>query len=90
MVEVICGERASSPPGLPRSARPRAVALRLTASAFPDAPGPAEAAAAMDRLRATAARTLREHINDGGICARCQLAWPCGPAHLASSALGAG
>ena len=90
MVEVICDERASSPPGLPRSARPRALALRLTASALPGAPGPAEAAAAMDRLRATAARTLREHINDGGTCARCQLAWPCGPAHLASSALGAG
>jgi hypothetical protein len=90
MVEVICGERASSPPGLPRSARPRALALRLTASALPAGPGLAAAAAAMDRLRATAARTLREHINDGGTCARCQLAWPCGPAHLASSALGAG
>ena len=87
MVQVICDERASSPPGLPRSARPRALALRLTASALP---GPAEAAAAMDRLRATAARTLREHINDGGTCARCHLAWPCGPAHLASTALGAG
>jgi hypothetical protein len=87
MVQVICDERASSPPGLPRSARPRALALRLTASALP---GPAEAAAAMDRLRATAARTLREHINDGGTCARCRLAWPCGPAHLASTALGAG
>ena len=93
MAEVKCGERASGPPGLPRSARPRALALRLTASAVPYAPpgpGPAAAAAAMDRLRATAARTLREHISKNGTCARCQLAWPCGPAHLASSALGAG
>ena len=90
MVEVICGERASSPPGLPPSARPRALALRLTASALPAGPGPAGAAAAMDRLRATAARTLRDHVNDGGICTSCHLAWPCDPAHLASSALGAG
>jgi hypothetical protein len=93
MVEVICGERASGPPGLPRAARPCAGALELTASAVPHppaGPGPAAAAAAMDKLRATAARTLREHANNGGTCARCHLAWPCGPAHLASSALGAG
>jgi hypothetical protein len=93
MVEVICGERASSPPGLPRAARPGARALRLTAFALthaPAGPGPAGAAAAMDRLRATAARTLRDHVNDGGICTSCHLAWPCDPAHLASSALGAG
>ena len=93
MVEVICGERASGPIGLPWTASPGARMRRLMASAVPHAPAEAAeaaAAAAMDRLRATAARTLREHVNDGGTCARCYVAWPCGPAHLAESALGAG
>jgi hypothetical protein len=56
----------------------------------PPGPGPAEAAAAMDRLRATAARALSEHVSNDGTCARCYLPWPCDPAHLAESALGAG
>jgi hypothetical protein len=51
---------------------------------------PSEDSAAMDRLRATAIRTLREHVNHYGICARCGLAWPCDRAQLAESALGAG
>ena len=85
MVEVICGERASGPPGLPCTARPGAWALRLTASAVPHAaagPGPEGAVAAVDRLRATAARTLREHVSNGGTCARCHLAWPGAPGIL--------
>jgi hypothetical protein len=90
MAEVKCGERASSLPGLPCAARQGAQALRLTGSAWLPAPaGPARAAAAMDKLRATAARTLREHVGDNGICLRCHLAWPCGLARLAESALGA-
>jgi hypothetical protein len=56
----------------------------------PPGPGPAEAAAAMGRLRATAARALSEHVSNDGTCARCYLPWPCDPAHLAESALGAG
>jgi hypothetical protein len=95
MVEVICGERASSPSGLPRTARQGARAPRLAASAVPyrpagSGPGPAEAAAAMDKLRATAARTLCEHVGDDGMCLGCHLAWPCDLARLAESALGAG
>jgi len=91
MAEVICGERASLPLGLTCTVTPAARALRQTASALPHAPpGPAAAAAAMDRLRATAARTLGEHVSDGGTCAGCRRAWPCDPAHLAASALGTG
>jgi hypothetical protein len=90
MAEVICGERVSLPLGLTCTGTPAARALRQTASALPDAPpGPAAAAVAMDRLRATAAPTLGEHVSDRGTCARCR-AWPCDPAHLAASALGAG
>jgi hypothetical protein len=86
-------ETAFCPPGLLGTARPGTQVLRLTAAAVPHAPsgpGPAEAAAAMDRLRATAARTLSEHLNHDGACARCHLSWPCDHAHLAASALGAG
>jgi hypothetical protein len=91
MAEVICGERASLPLGLTCTVMPGARALWLTISALPPAPvGPGPAAAAMDRLRATAARTLREHAGAGGICVGCHRAWPCGPAHLAASALGPG
>src|ERR1035441_1020800 len=56
MVEVICGERASGPPGLPCTARPGAWALRLTASAVPHAaagPGPEGAGARVEKRRAT-------------------------------------
>jgi hypothetical protein len=93
MAEVICGERVSLPLGLTCTVTPAARALRQTASTLPHAPagpGPAAAAAAMDRLRATAARPLGEHVSDGGTCAGCRRAWPCDPAHLAASALGAG
>jgi hypothetical protein len=38
MVEVICGERASGPGALLRTARPGAQVLRLTASARPREP----------------------------------------------------
>jgi hypothetical protein len=93
MAEVLCGERSSRPPGLTPAPGPAARLLRLSAPALPPAgpgPGPAAAAAAMGRLRATAARTLREHLNAGGTCACCRNAWPCDAAHLAASALGAG
>jgi hypothetical protein len=93
MAEVLCGERPSRPPGLTPVPGPAARVLRLSAPALPPAlasPGLAEAAAAMDRLRATAARTLREHLNARGTCAGCRRAWPCDAAHLAASALGAG
>jgi hypothetical protein len=71
-------------PGAP--ARQSAPAVRHA----PPGPGPAEAAAAMDRLRATAARALSEHVSNDGTCARSHLPWSCDPAHLAESALGAG
>jgi hypothetical protein len=79
--------------GDPRSMARPARALRVAAAAVPDAPaspGPAEAAAAMDRLHATAIHTLREHVSDHGTCARCGFPWPCERAYLAESALGAG
>jgi hypothetical protein len=47
-------------------------------------------AAAMDRLRATAARTLSEHVGRDGTCTRCRLPWPCDLAYLAGRAPGAG
>jgi hypothetical protein len=53
-------------------------------------PDSAEAGAAMDRLRATAACRLREHVDNGGTCARCHLIWPCETAssfHLGGSLL---
>jgi hypothetical protein len=80
-------------PGLPRSMARPARALRVAAAAVshaPASPGPAEAVAAMDRLRATAIHTLREHVSHHGTCARCGLPWPCERAYLAESALGAG
>jgi len=80
------------PPGLLRAPWPSAQAPQPApaVSHAPPGPGPAEAAAAIDRLRATAARALSEHISNDGTCARCYLPWPCDPAHLAESALGAG
>jgi hypothetical protein len=80
------------PPGLLRAPWPGAQAQQPAPAVLhaPPGSGPAEAAAAMDRLRATAARALSEHISNDGTCARCHLPWPCDPAHLAESALGAG
>ena len=53
-------------------------------------PGPAVTAAAMAVLRATAVRTLREHVRHQQICAHCRARWPCEPVHLAATALGMG
>jgi hypothetical protein len=62
----------------------------VSALAGPHAPASPDAAAAIDRLRATAARTLSEHVGRDGTCTRCRLPWPCDRAHLADCALGAG
>jgi hypothetical protein len=80
----------SRPSGLPAPCR---LIPQLTASATPPAPANcafAEAAAAIGRHRATAVRTLREHRRAGETCTRCHNLWPCAPAHLAATALGAG
>jgi len=76
--------------GLTRSFCPalRSVAF---ASVVPYArPGPAEDAAAMATLRATAIRTLRKHARDRRTCACCHSPWSYRPMHLAASALGVG
>jgi len=83
-------QTTSRPSGLPQ---PRGLMLRLTASATPPAPAScasAEAVAAIGKHRGTAVRTLREHPRAGETCARCHTPWPCGPAHLAVSALWTG
>jgi hypothetical protein len=89
MTEVIRPDRAPGPPGLlgttPAPGLPEAAWLRAHGG-----PDHAAAEAAMDRLRATAARVLREHLGDDGKCTRCRLPWPCDSACLAESALGAG
>ena len=41
-----------------------------------------EAARDKDRLD-----TVREHVDDHGLCAVCASAWPCERAHLADAAL---
>jgi hypothetical protein len=51
---------------------------------------PDDAGAAMEMLRTTAIRTLRQHVPAGRRCALCGVPWPCDPAHLAASALGSG
>lgn len=89
MIEGIRRDQAPSLPALAHTAQ----APRLVGHVSPRAhagPGPAAAEAAMDRLRATALRTLREHLSDGRRCARCHLPWPCDPASPAASALEAG
>jgi hypothetical protein len=63
--------------------------LRMRGLALSTA-APAEAWTAMDRHRATAVQTLREHVSRYGIGARCGLPWRCDHAQLAGSALGAG
>lgn len=79
---------ASRSSGLPRpAARALQPPTRLQSSA---GPGPEAATAALAALRATAARTLCVHARDGRRCACCHQPWPCGPAHLAATALGAG
>lgn len=40
-------------------------------------------------LLGTARQVIDQHVNDGGTCASCQLAWPCQRARLAEFALGA-
>jgi hypothetical protein len=86
-------ETAFCPPCLSGAARPGAKILGLAAAAMghpPTSPGAADAMAALERLRATAIRTLHEHVNDHGTCARCGMPWPCDRAQLAAAALEAG
>lgn len=61
-----------------------------TDASLAEVPDPPDARAAIDTLRTTAIRTLRQHIPAGRRCAFCGNAWPCNPAHLAATALGAG
>jgi hypothetical protein len=76
----------------PRTAQPSQGERDSRVEPPPGGPGsgPGEADAAMDMLRATAIRTLRQHVRAGRRCALCACPWPCDPAHLAASALGAG
>jgi hypothetical protein len=69
--------------------RPRQLTASLRPPGAPG-PGPGEAGAAMDTLRATAIRTLRQHVRAGRRCALCRGPWPCDPAQLAAPALAAG
>jgi hypothetical protein len=82
--------KVSKPP--PRTAQPAQGERDSPVGPPPGAPGsgPGEADAAMDMLRATAIRTLRQHVRAGSRCALCACPWPCDPAPLAASALGAG
>jgi hypothetical protein len=41
------------------------------------------------RLLLTAQQVIAQHVNDGGRCADCGLAWPCQRAQLAEHALAA-
>jgi hypothetical protein len=76
----------------PRTAQPSQGERDSRVEPPPGAPGsgPGEADAAMDMLRATAIRSLRQHVRAGRRCALCACPWPCDPAHLAASVLGAG
>jgi hypothetical protein len=80
----------SRPPGLSRLPDQVLCPAAPSMQHVPVRPGLARAAADMDIHRATAVRILREHARAGGSCARCGGSWPCVPAHLAASALGAG
>jgi hypothetical protein len=74
-------------PSTPARAPQRPTGVPAQAPALPSGPA---VTAAMAVLRATAIRTLREHVPHQQICAHCRARWPCEPVHLAATALGMG